>query len=173
MKKNILSLVLIIGIAMPMFFSSCQRDDICSENPTTPKLILRFYDFINQDEVSSVTQLRVYEPETSNGDSVMLIDRVNTDSIAIPLRAFANSMELVFITNSGGDAGNETGNIDTLTFNYTVNERFLSRGCGVVANFTIIDIDRIADGDEWIIDTEIVNPTVENENEAHVKIFRN
>mgnify|MGYP006353373257 FL=1 len=43
MKKTILLL-----LAVAFTFSSCEKDDICDANtPTTPRLVIGFYDFLN------------------------------------------------------------------------------------------------------------------------------
>ncbi len=174
MKKNVLLFLLIAGIASPMLLSSCQRDDICSEDPTTPNLVVGFFDFVNQDEFNRVTNLRVTEVNDDLESTLITESTVSVDSILLPLRTFTSSTRYVMVRNAGFDAdGNEQGDIDTLTFNYTVEERFISRGCGVTANFTLNGIDVTTDDDNWIVTTEIVNPVIEDETEIHVKIFHN
>ena len=138
MKKNILLFLLIIGIVSPMLFSSCQRDDLCSEDPTTPRLLVGFFDFVSQEEFNRVSNLRVFE---ANGDADSIVitqNAVSVDSISLPLRAFTTSTRFAMVEESAIDSdGNETGNIDTITFNYTVQERFtpqpllIKRSCTV------------------------------------------
>ena len=168
MTKPLLRFSFFFGIIPSVLFISCQRDDICSENITTPKLIIRFYNATDISSFRTVTNLRVFEA----GSSTEIASTASTDSIAIPLRSLADSVTYVFVSNSNlNDQNVETStDVDTLMINYTVEERFLSRGCGVVANYQLNSI-QIEDGERWIINTEITNPTVSNENAAHVQIF--
>ena len=56
MKKGILLLVVFVSV----FFSSCEKDDICDANTAnTPRLVLTFYDINNPSVVKTVTKLKV------------------------------------------------------------------------------------------------------------------
>ncbi len=169
MKKTIL-LFLFALFTASLFTTSCQRDDICSEPTTTPNLIIRFYDATDATETKSVINLRVFE---LGGDEIEVVPSGTTDSIAIPLRSLQDFTEFVFVSNSSIDEiGNETGDVDTLRIGYTVNERFLSRGCGVVANYELPANGLLIEDDErWIISTEIITSTIIDETAAHVQIF--
>jgi hypothetical protein len=76
------------------------------------------------------------------------------------------------VSNSALDEnGNETGNIDTLTFSYNRLENFASRGCGFIVNYENLT-DQLASGaDNWIQDVEIVRSLIINTDSTHVKIF--
>ena len=120
---------------MFLWISGCQRDDLCGEaNATTPRLIITFNDASNPEERKDATSLKVLGEGFDN--AVPGLDRVTTDSIAIPLRSLSEETSYIFILNSEDtEEGAETGNIDTLRFTYSTNEIFLSRACGVVANY--------------------------------------
>lgn len=167
MKRFIPILLLTLGI---IHFSSCEKDDICVEGDT-PLLVIGFFD-INDTLVSkNVPALRVRELTL---DNVMtsFTDRSSLDSIGLPLRLTAVTTGFAFITNSADDDdGNETGNIDTLSFDYTVNEKFISRACGFVGNYNGLDTTRQVFSTDWIKRISIVETEVENANAIHVKIF--
>ncbi|NER14193.1 hypothetical protein GWK08_12130 [Leptobacterium flavescens] len=157
----------ILGLLSALY--SCQRDDICGEvDPTTPQLIIRFYDTDDPTAFKEVTSLRVL----TDGIETPIINRQNTDSIAIPLRSFATSTAFTMIIDSqDDDQGMETGNSDIVTFSYTPNEVFISRGCGFIINYEELTGSRADDADNWIDTITIINSVVENENQAHVQIF--
>ena len=158
-------------ILLACIFSSCQRDDICGEViPTTPQLIIRFFDNENPLEFRSVNSLRVFAQGIE--DPIATINRTTTDSIVLPLRSFEEQTTFILITDSAdNEEGMETGNTDILTFNYDTREAFVSRPCGFIANYdNLLDLLE-PDADNWIQSISIVNSTVENENEAHVQIF--
>ncbi len=152
-------------------FSSCEKDDICVEGDT-PLLIIGFFDVEDTTAQKNVPNLRVVALEL---DTIVntFSDRTNIDSIALPLRISASSTVFEFITNSADDddTGQETGNIDTLQFNYEVNERFVSRACGFVANYNSLDTTRQVLPTDWIKRISLVDTNIVNSNAIHVKIF--
>jgi uncharacterized protein DUF6452 len=166
MNKLRIACCTLIGI-IPFF--GCEKDDICVDSDT-PLLVIRFYDNINPENTKNFTKLRIQGlGQTSNVDT--FADRSTADSLAIPLRADSASTTYLFTLNSEGETGADTGNVDTLTFNHETKEIYVSRGCGFVANYENLSPNLTADVDNWIKSIEIVSPTIENSNTAHVKIF--
>jgi len=167
MKRILLSIFIILPI---LYFSSCEKDDICVEGDT-PLLVIGFFDVNDTTTAKAVPSLRIGETSTNLVISTFS-DRSNSDSIAIPLLLNAASTEFVFITNSRDDENNnEAGNLDTLTFNYTVREKFVSRACGFVGTFNGLDTTRTVFSSDWIKRITIVEPNVEFSDAIHVKIF--
>lgn len=167
--KKILPILLII---MLCHLSSCEKDDICVDGDT-PLLVIGFFDVDDTTAAKDVPSLRIRALGFETSPSTFT-DRSNQDSIGIPLQIEANTTSFVFINNSADDPDDETietGTIDTLTFNYTVNEEFVSRACGFVANFSELDTTRQVFSTDWIKRIQIVNPTVESSSAIHVKIF--
>lgn len=170
MKNRILS---ICGIMLMLFLSlfGCQRDDLCAEtDPTTPRVIIKFQDIINPEEDKEVINLRVLAegvetplPELSSS---------TTDSISIPLRSFSPETVFILISDYEIDSdGVETGNRDTLRFNYITSEVFISRACGFVANYEELSEVLTNDEDNWIKDVTINANIITNETETHVTIL--
>lgn len=167
---------------MAVLLSSCEKDDICAQaTPTTPKLVLRFYDFGNQDEIKRASALRVTGLDDDNEEiTISNLSVAITDSIAIPLRIDANESKFTFHLDYEID-DNDTpedpsddiisGNPDIVTINYQREEVYVSRACGFKTIFNALIINVEDDGDNWILTSEIINETVENEISAHVKIF--
>ena len=48
---------------------------------------------------------------------------------------------------------------------------FISRACGFITNYSLLSILNDNYAGTWITESEIVNPVVTNENQAHVKIL--
>ena len=161
---------------------SCEKDDICAETTaTTPKLILRFYDITSQDETKSATGLRITGFDVNNDEvGISNLNVTTTDSINLPLRTDANSTKFTFhkdyaIDNNGTpeDISDDIvlGNPDIVTLNYTREDVFVSRACGFKTIFKDLTLSVEDDGDKWIINSEIINSTIEKNTSAHVKIF--
>ena len=167
--KKVSVLFLVISV-----FLSCEKDDICSsDTDTTPQLILRFYDIANQEETKAVPNLLVYGVNSLN--EIVLFDGIgllatNTDSIAIPLQTSDNFTRFV-LHRDLEDGDFETGNIDIIIANYEREDVYVSRACGYKQIFNNLGIDLEPDPSNWVINSEILSTTINNENEAHVKIF--
>ncbi len=169
MYKRISVLVILLGT---IFFSACEKDDICVEGDT-PQLIIRFYDIENPTEFKEVPSLRVAGAGKDFTVSTFS-DRSALDSIAIPLNPGETISEFLFIVDSASDEdGFETGNIDGLNFSYEVQEEFIGRACGFIANYNNLSSATITDAENWIKNVEITKALVKKEDtlSAHVKIF--
>lgn len=150
--------------------TSCEKDDICVDGDT-PLLVIGFFDINDTTETKTVPSLRIKEVLL---DSVVntITDRSGSlDSIGLPLRINTESTQFIFIANSGDNTttGEETGTIDTLTVAYKTREVFISRACGFVVQYT--QVTATTNTSNWIQDIKVVQPTVENSNAIHVKIF--
>lgn len=165
MKKYIItSLLLLFAVS----FWNCEKDDICAETtPTTPQLVIEFYDATNPTELKNVTNLGVVEPTFTTGYAFNAVS-----SITIPLRTNQDTTTLNFILNgSDDDATNDL--TDQITFNYSRIETYISRACGYKTTFILNDTDGlvIPTLPNWISDYEIVQTNINNEDETHVKIY--
>ncbi len=159
MNKNILYIFL-----LALFFSACEKDDICLL-PTTPNLILRFYDNTTQDDLKPVERLSVW---AEGKDTIFDYTNVSLDSIAIPLNTDTPETTYHFKMNSVD--GNIVNNINnTITIKYTPEDVFVSRSCGFK---TIFNNVTITSDNNWIQSiTPATLTTIDNETAAHVKIF--
>ena len=162
-RAVLLYVLILVGV------HGCEKDDICVEGDT-PLLIIRFYDAENPLEAKAVTNLRVEGLGQENPVDTFT-DRSTLDSIAIPLRIHQPDTGFLFISESADEDGVETGNIDTLTFSYTTQEVFVSRACGFIANYNDLSDSLEADAENWIQSIEIINPSVNSFDAAHVEIF--
>ncbi len=148
-----LLLVFFIGI-ITLSFISCENDDICIE-PTTPQLIIRFYDFSNPTKKKKVTLLSVW---VVGNDSI--IKKKETDSIAIPLK---NTADITTYKLSSSNL------VDEITFTYQRNAIFVSRSCGY--KYIYQNFNALTPTSNWVKRLIIITPTVENEKNAHIKIL--
>jgi Family of unknown function (DUF6452) len=178
MKKISAFIILLLLIIV----ASCEKDDICAEaTPTTPKLILRFYDFASQDDTKRVPGLGITSLDENNNLLVISgINGITTDSISLPLRTDTDFTKFTFYKDYAVDDNGTSdfpdddiisGNPDIVNINYEREDVYVSRACGFKTNFNNITVTVEDDGDNWIINSEIINSTVENETTAHVKIF--
>ena len=137
--------------------SSCEVDDICTETVLTPKLIVRFYDFSQQDTPKGVTNLYVW---AEGKDSIY--SNTTTDSIALPLHIASDNTKYLFSKN---------GVIDTLNVTYNKQEIFVSRSCGFKYNFELTDALSLSNHWTQNLQTNTSPQIINNEAAAHLKIF--
>lgn len=162
--KKIFLLLLICS-----FFSSCEKDDICdATTPTTPKVVIEFFDIANPTASKNVTNLGVF-----NTDFTVGFGFTNTSNIKIPLKTFQDSSVFYFIQNGSADPTTDD-NTDEVIFNYTRKTEYISRACGFKTLYTLNTTNPITitpDSNNWIQNIIVSQPNIENENETHVKIY--
>ena len=186
-----------ISILIAFTLQGCERDDICAEStPTTPRLIVEFYDASSPDDLKSVPRLTVYGdspdipvPDDEDSSSAILeeilgttrVYNVTTNSIGLPLIIGAEEevtttrFVLEQRTNLRlDDNDNTNSNLDIIEIAYNNEFDYVSRACGYKSIFTNITVTLQPDGDTWISGIEVVEDieqTVENENTVHVRIL--
>ena len=174
----------ILFVSILIVLISCERDDICAATtPTTPRLIVEFYDINNPDELKSVTRLTAYgeglatDPTESNSEGIIVFN-ANSSSIELPL-LIGNENEVTtsrFILEKDtnlrlNDNPDNTSDIDIIEVSYTTEFIYVSRACGYKSIFNNLDVDfEFVDGSSWIINVESLE-TVEDENTVHVRIL--
>ena len=173
MKKGIalFALLLIAG-----YFVSCEKDDICSEGtPTTPSMVINFFERTNTSQPKNVTNLKVVAEGMTTGVLFGSTEITSTSSIQIPLRTNEDTTIYHFIQRSTATDGSI--NDDLITFNYTRNEIYVSRACGYKTNFYLDPdpnndavLDAGTDG-AWIGTVQVERSNIEDENEAHINIY--
>ncbi|MFT4697701.1 MAG: hypothetical protein ACI9SJ_000831 [Flavobacteriaceae bacterium] len=158
---------LLFFIAIIIAANSCTRDDLCSAaKQTTSKLVIQFKNFENPSENKGFTSLSVI---TDLGD-VIVVNDSTTSLITIPLFVRADITSYRFIKDINDTI---TINVDSISFNYRRVDEYLNRACSFKTIF--YDVNALVVPEDittnWIRSIEIVNDTIENENEAHINIF--
>lgn len=166
---------------------SCERDDICAETtPTTPRLMVEFYDATETEELKPVTRLTAYgeglanNPTNDNTEGT-LVYNTNATAIELPL-LIGNEGEITtsrFIlekdTNLRLDEDVDTdSNIDIIEISYETEFVYVSRACGYKSIFKNLQVSfETSDDGAWISGFEVVDTVeiVENENTVHVRIL--
>ncbi|MBG6109589.1 hypothetical protein IWX84_000448 [Flavobacterium sp. CG_9.10] len=174
--RKIILLVLVFALS----FSSCEKDDICDANtPTTPRMVITFYDFANPSVLKNVTDLKVVGAgltdgvifnATASGESKFL---TSGNTISIPLKTNEDTTGFSFTLNSG-NSNPALVNVDNIKFDYTRKDVFVSRACGFKTVFTLNATNSYTHtiaADKWIKYISVEKSNIENENETHIKIF--
>ena len=177
--KKIIALLLIATFSS----SSCEKDDICDANtPTTPRLVIEFYNISDSSILKNVTNLKVigegmtegiiFNP-SATGDSQYL---TNGTKISIPLKTDEDTTTYTFILNSG-NPNPALIDTDKVTFNYSRNNVFLSSACGFKTLFefppsnAIVHTAEPATKLKWMQYISVEKSNIANENETHIKVF--
>jgi len=176
--KNIRLLLLLFTVLF-----SCERDDICAEGtPTTPRLLIEFYDAASPDDLKSVPRLTLYGEglvtDPTEGSNATLVFDANVNAVQLPL-LIGNEGEVTssrFILEQDTDLrldddASTVSNVDIIEISYTPEFEYVSRACGFKSIFTNLSISVDNDAVPWISSIDVIETTVENENTVHVHIF--
>lgn len=147
--KKLFGVLLVLIIAL----ISCENDDFCSEE-TTPELIISFHDATDPD---SKKELPLY---VWAKDKDSLYELKIVDSILIPLNTANTNVEYLIST---------TNIVDNIKLSYIVEDVFVSESCGFKSIFKNLTLQE--NSTNWIQSVEITNAVIENETNAHVKIY--
>ncbi|MDN3673926.1 DUF6452 family protein [Flavobacterium branchiarum] len=177
--KKILFIIIVIAFT----FSGCEKDDICDGNtPTTPRLVISFFDRTNSTP-KNVTKLKVIGKGMTQGivfneNALVESDKYLTDgnTISIPLKTNEDTTTFRFILNAN-NTNLDFVNEDVIQFNYTRQNIFVSRACGYKTIFTLNRNNPLilTDSDNpeglWMQGVYVEEPNIEFENETHIKIY--
>ena len=135
--------------------ASCEDDDFCEE-PTTPRLVIAFYD---KENPSTKKKLVVFA-WADQKDSLYKGQFI--DSILLPMNTQSTATKYKLAA---------TNIIETLDLTYTTSDLFISEGCGYIAHFNDFGADLELNANSWIDRMEVNVTKIENETEAHIKIY--
>lgn len=177
--KKIIAFLLILGFAS----SSCEPDDICDPTtPTTPRMLIQFYDFNNPSVKKNVTDLKVIGEgmtegvilsPTAVGDARYV---TSADNILLPLNTEADLVKYKFTINYG-NRNPLLVNEDNLEFRYTRENSYVSRACGfkTIFNLDVTNPFTLTDATPadqmWIKYVIVEQNNITFENETIIKIF--
>lgn len=177
--KKIIAFFMILGFAS----SSCEPDDICDPNtPTTPRMLIQFFDISNPSLQKNVTNLKVIGEGMTEGvvlnpsgvDEAKYITSGN--SILLPLKTDADIVKYQFIMNFG-NKNPLLVNTDNLEFRYTRENFYVSRACGFKTIFNLDPVNPFTLTDAtpadnlWIQYLIVAQNNITYENETIIKIF--
>lgn len=183
--KKLICLLLVFTFGL----SSCEKDDICDPNtPTTPRLVISFFEVKTPTLAKNVTNLKVIGLNMKQG---IVFNKTSTDTIqkyltnantvSIPLKPDADTVTYSFIFDSG-NPNPAAVNTDVIKFNYTRQNVYVSRACGFKTVFTLNEqsivppstpfeqTDPTNDG-LWMQRVIVTQSNINSENEVHIKVL--
>ena len=160
-------------ILLSVSFWNCEKDDLCAETtPTTPQVVIKFYDALNPDVLKSITNLQFYEVDDLDNAIGDTLSENAVSEIKIPLKTMQNSTTVRFkLILNGSDTDTANDITDFIRFNYTKEDIYVSRACGYKTTFELNATNGFEKTTNWIQVGGIVNYSITDENEAHVKIY--
>ncbi|NUY79384.1 hypothetical protein HUK80_00635 [Flavobacterium sp. MAH-1] len=169
--KRIFCCCLVVLFAV--FQVNCERDDVCGgSTPTTPRIVVEFYDYNNTTLAKNVTNMTLKSTET---DSVLTYTATN--KVFVPLKTFDTTTTYAFTINDDENPNTLTFT-DSLMFNYATRDVYVSRACGYKTVFDLsqdIGIPAVilnnGNPGTWIRNIVIDTHTIEFEDETHIRIY--
>jgi hypothetical protein len=165
-----------------LVFCSCEKDDICdSSTPTTPRIVIEFYNFQTPTLLKAVTNLKIIADGTT---TPITFTQATDDSrfwfngtkISIPLKIDVNSTKYNFILDANNLVNSKT---DVVQFNYSRNTEYVSRACGFRTFFTFDPLGttpvtvngNASTPGTWIKNVQIIKTIIADEITTHIRIF--
>jgi len=178
--KKIISILLLFTFGL----SSCEKDDICDPNtPTTPRLVITFYDISNPTKTRNVSNLMVIGEGMKEGivfnESLPVTDTLryvtNGSSVMLPLKVTDSTVTYKLVYNSLSEIPTAV-NTDIIKVNYTPQNVYVSRACGFKTIFQLKNTNPFVvtdpNGDTfWMTQVDLQNPNIESEDETHIKVY--
>ncbi|CAM3501958.1 DUF6452 family protein [Flavobacterium chungbukense] len=164
--KKLVSLLLLFTFGL----SSCEKDDICDSNtPTTPRLVITFYDNADPTVLRKISNLTAIG-EGKDAETGLTFSAVSKIELPLKVNDTITTYKLIYNAASTIPADRNT---DVLTINYTTQNVYVSRACGFKTIFTVSSITRTdPDGDTvWMSKVQLINPNIDSENETHVEVY--
>lgn len=186
-------------LIITIFFVSCERDDICPEgSPSTPRLLVEFFDIADTDVLKDVPRLTVYpdnenitEPTTEDPSGAILqepfllprVFNTNLNNAGLPflvgIEGERATLRYFFERDTNlrlNDDTSTTSNIDVVEISYIPEFIYVSRACGFRSVFREVEVEIIEDEDNWLLRTDFPDTietqiSVENEDITHVQLF--
>lgn len=154
--------------------SNCERDDICAAStPTTPNVNVTFFDISLEDTEKVVNGLRVAAEGIEKP-----IDLSSNSRLSLPLLFNEENVPTTtrFLVTRDSQLDNDdddttNSNTDIIELQFTPQFVYVSRACGYKSIFENLSVRIIGDESNWILNSEVLNPTVENEDEVHINLF--
>lgn len=170
--------------AIGFLFIGCEKDDICDPTtPTTPRLVIKFFDFNNQSSPKIISDLKIIGDgmEYNNGILNNQGGQIWNDSLAyVPLRINQEASKFRFIRNAQ-DTIVSNDVTDIIEFNYSRRDQYVSRACGFKTVFDlygnpnkdafVLNEEEGQAAGNWIRFIEVTQPNINDENETHINIY--
>jgi len=159
--KNLIHKYSVLMLVLTSLLSSCERDDLCPQDiPITPQQLL------------APRNLVIVEEGVVLEDGITNFIAVSGTNVLIPLRTNNDQTRYEFILNAVDPTDDNPQNTDTFIIDYERTEEFLSKACGFRVIFNNADAqDFGGDDGSWIQNIELINTSITDETEAHIRIF--
>lgn len=151
----------------------CEKDDICADgNPTTPRLIIEFYDDLTPSVRKNVINLLAQGEGANTG---LLFNSVS--KIELPLKTNIDTTSYSLIINFNEQTNLPNENQDNLKIFYTREDIYISRACGFKTIFSLDNVTPFeltnpnGDNTNWIKEVEVVRNQINTEEDVHIKIY--
>ncbi len=141
---------------------SCGNDDdICTTGEATPRMKIKFK--TKADGKLKTMALLYVDVDYGSGPVNIISNKVNVDSILVPLRVDNNLYTNIYIRTS------ETGNKSVIKTNYTTKSEYVSPACGVKKLYENVNSELITPNP--VLGVEQSQNQIINENKTHLYLL--
>ena len=164
MKNSHPFLFLFIVSSCLLWFTQCEKDDICVEGtPGTPRLVFDFYDVENPETLKDPGNFALTAVATST------TIELGSGPYTLPLRNDQDFTQFTLTLNPGQEDENQ----DLTQIQYLREDLYINRACGFRAVYTLNPnaLVHLDDPEPWIKGFYIIETTVTDETVVHLALL--
>ncbi|MDD3773150.1 MAG: DUF6452 family protein [Weeksellaceae bacterium] len=158
MKNYFLLIGLLFG---SVFFVSCEDDDVCI-GEATPAMTVVFRNILNMENQSDT--LTIYaSPDLNFENSILLYEKIFTDSLKLPLGSLAQSQTYFKIQRRSNEVS------DILKVDYQTHSEYVSKACGFRLTYENLNFETTQNHIQYLIPGE--SNQLKNESKTNLYII--
>ncbi len=150
--------IFILSIFLFSLFSCGSDDDICTSGEATPRMKIKFKTQAN-GKLKTLDSLYI-NVDYGNGQVPVIVSKVKTDSVFIPLRVDENTFTEIYVGLSKAQITSR------IKINYVTKTEYVSPACGIKKVYENVNSSVVVSNS--VLDTEQNQTQISDENKTHL-----
>ena len=150
--------IFILSIFLLSLFSCGSDDDICTSGEATPRMKIKFKTQAN-GKLKTLDSLYI-NVDYGNGQVPVIVSKVKTDSVFIPLRVDENTFTEIYVGLSKAQITSR------IKINYVTKTEYVSPACGIKKVYENVNSSIVVSNS--VLDTEQNQTQISDENKTHL-----
>lgn len=150
--------IFILSIFLFSLFSCGSDDDICTSGEATPRMKIKFKTQAN-GKLKTLDSLYI-NVDYGNGQVPVIVSKVKTDSVFIPLRVDENTFTEIYVGLSKAQITSR------IKINYVTKTEYVSPACGIKKVYENVNSSIVVSNS--VLDTEQNQTQISDENKTHL-----
>ena len=145
----------------------CEKDDLCDgSNNQTPRLHVNLLDQYNVENKKPAEYIKMYIVGEEH-----VIEASNASDLYLPLIPGATSTQWTIELYDVVGEDKVLIGTETIQFNYTPENQYISKACGFKTNFNAFSYQRLDTTNPWLGGVSLTTNSITDEKNVHVQVF--